>query len=71
MSPPHRPWLDELFPLFFANLEDSIPSVRQGAAAALTSVTKAYGETMGWTSTYSLDYMQGHRRHHQVDAASS
>ncbi|XP_064381824.1 uncharacterized protein LOC135330778 [Halichondria panicea] len=40
----HNPisWLDELFTLFFANLGHSIPSVRQGAAAALTSVTKAY-----------------------------
>ncbi|XP_064405972.1 uncharacterized protein LOC135351009 [Halichondria panicea] len=38
-----RSWLDELFLLFLTNLEDSIPSVRQGAAAALTSVTKAYG----------------------------
>ena len=38
--------VDKLFPLFFANLEDSILSVRQGAAAALTSVTKAYGETL-------------------------
>ncbi len=34
-----RLWLDELFLLFFANIEDSIPSVRQGAAATLTNVT--------------------------------
>ena len=42
-----RSRLDELFPLFLSNLEDSIPSVRQGAAAALASVTKAYGEDLG------------------------
>ena len=35
--------LDELFPLFFSNLEDSIPSVRQGGAVAIANVVKAYG----------------------------
>jgi len=35
--------LEVLFPLFFMNLEDTIPSVRQGAAAALANVVKAYG----------------------------
>ena len=39
-----RPSLDELFTLFFANLEDSIPSVRQGAAGAVANVVKAYGK---------------------------
>ena len=43
MSPDYRGSLDELFPLFFGNLEDSIPSVRQGAAAAIASVVKVYG----------------------------
>ena len=36
--------IDELYPLFFGNLHDPIPSVRQGAAVALTNVAKAYGE---------------------------
>uniref|UniRef100_T1JGS2 TOG domain-containing protein n=1 Tax=Strigamia maritima TaxID=126957 RepID=T1JGS2_STRMM len=35
--------LETLFPLFFANLEDPITSVRQGAAAALANVVRAYG----------------------------
>ena len=39
-----RDQLDVLFPLFLANLEDSIPSVRQGAAVALAQVCTAYGE---------------------------
>ena len=38
------PYLNDLFSLFLANLEDSIPSVRQGAAVALASVVKAYGK---------------------------
>ena len=41
---PRRPSLDELFTLFFANLEDSIPSVRQGAAGAIANVVQAYGK---------------------------
>ena len=36
--------VDGLFPLFLANLEDSIPSVRQGAAVALAELLTAYGE---------------------------
>ena len=36
--------MDELYPLFFENLSDSIPSVRQGAAVSLGNVVKAYGE---------------------------
>lgn len=35
--------LDILFPLFFNNLQDNIPSVRQGAAIALCNVMKVYG----------------------------
>ena len=35
--------MDELYPLFFGNLSDSIPSVRQGAAMSLGNVVKAYG----------------------------
>ncbi len=38
-----RPFIDELYPLFIGNLEDSIPSVRQGAAVAIANVVKAYG----------------------------
>ena len=48
MFPDHRGSLNELFPLFFGNLEDSIPSVRQGAAAAIASVVKAYGVWVEW-----------------------
>ncbi|XP_071785582.1 uncharacterized protein [Asterias amurensis] len=39
-----RPSMEVLYPLFFANLADNIPSVRQGAAVALCNVSKAYGE---------------------------
>ena len=35
--------MDELYSLFFENLSDSIPSVRQGAAMSLANVVKAYG----------------------------
>ncbi|GFY50793.1 uncharacterized protein TNIN_184761 [Trichonephila inaurata madagascariensis] len=35
--------LEKLYPLFFTNLKDGIPSVRQGAAGALANVVKAYG----------------------------
>ncbi|XP_074649284.1 uncharacterized protein LOC141904570 [Tubulanus polymorphus] len=35
--------MSSLYPLFFENLQDNIPSVRQGAAVALTNVCKAYG----------------------------
>ncbi|KAK4314086.1 hypothetical protein Pmani_014616 [Petrolisthes manimaculis] len=35
--------MELLYPLFFTNLEDSIPSVRQGAAVAIANVVKAYG----------------------------
>ena len=36
--------IDALYPLFFTNLGDPIPTVRQGAAVALTNVAKAFGE---------------------------
>ena len=36
--------LSELFPLFFSNLKDSIPSVRQGGAVAVANIVKAYGK---------------------------
>ena len=35
--------MDSLYPLFFENLQDNIPSVREGAAIALANVVKAYG----------------------------
>lgn len=35
--------LKTVYPLFFNNLHDCIPSVRQGAAVALANVVKAYG----------------------------
>ncbi|KAK7788464.1 hypothetical protein R5R35_012208 [Gryllus longicercus] len=39
-----RPALPSLYPMFFRNLEDPIPSVRQGAASSLGNVVRAYGE---------------------------
>jgi len=42
--------MDELYPLFFENLSDSIPSVRQGAAMSLGNVVKAYGMCIYWIS---------------------
>ena len=36
--------MDELYPLFYENLQDNIASVRQGAALALSNVVRAYGE---------------------------
>ena len=36
--------MEEFYPLFFENLSDSIPSVRQGAAISLGNVVKAYGK---------------------------
>lgn len=36
--------LKTVYPLFFNNLQDCIPSVRQGAAAALANVVRAYGQ---------------------------
>ncbi|XP_071507896.1 uncharacterized protein [Diadema antillarum] len=39
-----RQSMPDLYPLFFENLRDNIPSVRQGAAAALANVVRAYGD---------------------------
>ncbi|XP_041353501.1 uncharacterized protein LOC121371570 [Gigantopelta aegis] len=36
--------MPSLYPLFHSNLQDNIPSVRQGAAIALSRVVSAYGE---------------------------
>ncbi|XP_065844840.1 uncharacterized protein [Oscarella lobularis] len=47
-----RSFLDELYHLFFDNLADGIPSVRQGAALALANVVEAYGKE-------SLDLVMG------------
>ena len=41
-----RPSLPELLPLFTGSLQDSMPSVRQGAAF-LTTLVRVYGETVG------------------------
>ncbi|CAG5132048.1 unnamed protein product [Candidula unifasciata] len=38
--------LPALYPLFFTNLQDNIPSVRQGAAVAITNIVKAYVEVV-------------------------
>jgi hypothetical protein len=38
-----HPWLAELLPLFTGSLEDSMPSVRQGAAASLATLVTVYG----------------------------
>lgn len=38
-----RSSLEAVYPLFFENLQDSIPSVRLGAAVALANVARAYG----------------------------
>lgn len=39
-----RAALPSLYPMFFHNLEDPIPSVRQGAASSLANVVRAYGQ---------------------------
>lgn len=36
--------MSKLYPLFFENLQDNIASVRQGGAAALANVARAYGQ---------------------------
>ena len=41
-----------LYPLFFENLQDSIASVRQGAAVALSNVVRAYGRCSRWLYFY-------------------
>ncbi|XP_063684832.1 uncharacterized protein LOC134819012 [Bolinopsis microptera] len=37
-----RAYIDRLMPLFYMNLEDNIPSVRQGAAIAISNIVRAY-----------------------------
>jgi hypothetical protein len=39
-----RAALPSLYPMFFHNLEDPIPSVRQGAASSIANVVRAYGQ---------------------------
>ncbi|XP_061173141.1 uncharacterized protein LOC133182346 [Saccostrea echinata] len=39
-----RSSMPDLYPLFYNNLQDSIPSVRQGAALALANVAQVYGQ---------------------------
>ena len=41
-----RPSLPELLPLFTGSLQDSMPSVRQGAAGSLATLVRVYGETV-------------------------
>ncbi len=36
--------LETMFPLFYENLQDNIPSVRQGAALAIANICTAYGK---------------------------
>ena len=36
--------MPSLYPMFFQNLGDPIPSVRQGAATSLANVVQAYGQ---------------------------
>ncbi|XP_033735448.1 uncharacterized protein LOC117323982 isoform X2 [Pecten maximus] len=47
-----RSSLPALYPLFFNNLQDNIPSVRQGAALAISNLVQAYGQD-------SLDIVMG------------
>lgn len=39
----YRSSMPALYPLFYNNLQDNIPSVRQGAALALANVAQVYG----------------------------
>ena len=41
-----RSYLPKLMPMFYENLQDNIPSVRSGAAQALSCVAKTYGNTL-------------------------
>lgn len=40
-----RPALGALYPMFYKNLADIIPSVRQGAALSLANVVRSFGES--------------------------
>jgi len=51
--------VDLLFPLFLNNLEDSIPSVRQGAAVAVAQLLAAYGKAT-WVRSDCVTYLQDH-----------
>ena len=50
--------MDELYPLFFGNLSDGIPSVRQGAAMSLGNVVKAYGMLRVCSLLYQSNLLQ-------------
>ena len=50
--------MDELYPLFFENLSDSIPSVRQGAAVSLSNVVKAYGRYLHLSLVLKSGFLQ-------------
>lgn len=54
-----------LYPLFYNNLQDNIPSVRQGAALALANVAQVYGnfkkqfyQTKNFSRTVSMYRIQ-------------
>lgn len=47
-------YINSLYPLFFTNLEHHIPSVRQGAAASLGNVVRAYGHPALQVSTWDI-----------------
>ena len=50
-----QPRLPELLPLFTGSLEDSMASVRKGAATSLATLVRVYGEmTHRWQLLYSL-----------------
>ena len=47
------PFLDALFELWTANLDDNIFSVRQDAAAALSDFVASHGD-LGWDRTFAV-----------------
>lgn len=46
-----------LYPLFYNNLQDNIPSVRQGAALALANVAQVYGTVISKNSFIKLKFV--------------
>ena len=54
------PRMGEFYPLFFENLSDSIPSVRQGAAISLGNVVKAYGKMKFYIIPFSQKRVNGY-----------
>ena len=52
--------MGEFYPLFFENLSDSIPSVRQGAAISLGNVVKAYGKMKFYIIPFSQKRVNGY-----------